>query len=50
VTGLLDLASYYLPLLGVALLVGIATARWAFGRPAAPAPAPDSNAEDDKQT
>jgi hypothetical protein len=47
VTGLLDLASYYLPLLGVALLVGIATAHWAFRRPTAPT---DSNAEDDKQT
>ena len=47
-SGLLDLASYYLPLLGVALLIGIATARWAFSRP--PAPAPDSKAEDDKQT
>jgi hypothetical protein len=46
VSGLLDLASYYLPLLGVALLVGIATARWAFRRP----PAPDNKAEDDKQT
>lgn len=45
-SGLIDLASYYLPVLGVALLVGIATARWAFRRP----PAPDSTAEDSKQT
>jgi hypothetical protein len=50
VTGLLDLAAYYLPVLGVALLVGIATARWAFRRPPAPAPAPDSKAEDSSQT
>lgn len=47
-TGLLDLAWYCLPLLGVALLVGIATARWAFRRP--PVPAPDSKAEDGSQT
>jgi hypothetical protein len=50
VSGLLDLASYYLPVLGVALLAGIATARWAFRRLSVPAPAPDSNAEDSSQT
>jgi hypothetical protein len=44
---MLNLAWYNLPLLGVALLIGIATARWAFSRPAAPAP--DREAEDDPQ-
>jgi hypothetical protein len=47
---MLNLAWYYLPLLGVALLVGVATARWAFRRPLAPSPAPDSKAEDSSQT
>jgi hypothetical protein len=42
---MLNLASYYLPLLGVALLIGIATARLAFSRP--PAPAPDSQKAED---
>ena len=45
---MLNLAWYSLPILGVALLIGIATARWAFRCP--PAPAPDSQAEDDPQT
>lgn len=49
-TALLHLASYYLPVLGVALLVGVLTARWAFRRPPAPAPAPDRKAEDSSQT
>jgi hypothetical protein len=50
VSGLIDLASYYLPVLGAALLVGVVTARWAFRPPSAPAPAPDRKAEDDQQT
>jgi hypothetical protein len=45
---MLNLVSYNLPILGVALLIGIATARWAFRRAAAPAP--DRNAEDVSQT
>jgi hypothetical protein len=45
---MLNLAWYNLPVLGVALLVGIATARWAFRRP--PAPAPDRTDEDLSQT
>jgi hypothetical protein len=45
---MLNLAWYNLPVLGAALLIGIATAAWAFRRP--PAPAPDREAEDDPQT
>lgn len=45
---MLNLAGYDLPVLGVALLIGIATARWAFRRP--PAQAADDEAEDSSQT
>jgi len=45
---MLNLVSYNLPILGAALLIGVATARWAFRGPAAPAP--DEKAEDSSQT
>ncbi|MEA3015212.1 MAG: hypothetical protein QOD42_3757 [Sphingomonadales bacterium] len=45
---MLNLASYNLPILGVALVIGVLTARWAFRRP--PAPTADSRAEDSSQT
>jgi hypothetical protein len=49
---MLNLVSYTLPVLGIALVIGVLTAGWAFRRPPAPdpAPAPASKAEDDPQT
>ena len=46
---MLNLGWYNLPLLGVALLIGIATARWALRRPPVARPAPDRDAEDPVQ-
>lgn len=44
-SGLFDLASFNLVALGVVLLIGIATARWMFRRPAAAEPAQEDQAQ-----
>lgn len=41
-SGLVALASFDLPILAVALIVGLATARWAFTQPRKPEDSPPS--------